>query len=84
MYTYWMRAITCNLELPVAVHVGCVTVPAVGADGVAGCALTTIFDDTADVHPTCIVCESIRSHYGLLILYQIYLLRGVVYVLDAV
>jgi hypothetical protein len=27
-----------------------VTVPAVGADGVAGCALT-IFDDTADVHP---------------------------------
>jgi hypothetical protein len=39
------HAITCNLKLPVAVaHVGYVTVPAVGADGV-GCALTTISDD---------------------------------------
>jgi hypothetical protein len=37
-------------------HVGCVTVPAVGADG--GCALTTIFDDTADVHPAALfVCK---------------------------
>jgi hypothetical protein len=45
-------------------HVGCVTVPAVGADGVAGCALTTIFDDTADVHPAALVCKSIRSCIG--------------------
>ena len=30
-------------KLPVAVaHVGCVTVPTVGADGVAGCALIVI------------------------------------------
>jgi hypothetical protein len=40
-------------------HVGCVTVPAVGADGVAGCALTTIFDDTADVHPAALVCVKV-------------------------
>jgi hypothetical protein len=39
-------------------HVGCVTVPAVGADGVAGCALT-IFDDTADVHPAALVCVKV-------------------------
>jgi hypothetical protein len=37
------------LKLPVAVaHVGCVTVPAVGAAGVAGCALTTILDDAGE------------------------------------
>jgi hypothetical protein len=40
-----------------------VTVPAVGADGVAGCALT-IFDDTADVHPAALLRKSIRSCIG--------------------
>jgi hypothetical protein len=30
----------------------------VGA-GVAGCALTTIFDDTADVHPAALVCVKV-------------------------
>jgi hypothetical protein len=45
-------SIACNLKLPVAVeHVGCVTVPDIGADGVAGCALTTISDDTSEIHP---------------------------------
>jgi hypothetical protein len=38
-------------------HVGCVTVPAVGAAGVAGCALTTIFDDMAK--SSAFVCVSI-------------------------
>jgi hypothetical protein len=47
---------------PVAVaHVGCVTVPAVGAAGVAGCALTTILMIPGDVHPAALVCESIGT-----------------------
>jgi hypothetical protein len=48
--------IACDLKLPVAVaHVGCVTVPAVGAAGVAGCALTTILDDAGEdlLHGLC-------------------------------
>ena len=37
---------------PVAtLHVGCVIVPAVGAGGVAGCALTLTLADAAEVHP---------------------------------
>jgi hypothetical protein len=48
-------------KLPVAVaHVGCVTVPAVGAAGVAGCALTTILD-VADVHPAISLREGIGT-----------------------
>ena len=41
-----------NTTLPVAVEqVGCVIVPTVGADGVAGCAFTTTFADADEVHP---------------------------------
>jgi len=41
-----------NNTLPVATeHVGCVIVPATGADGVAGCELITIFAEGAEVHP---------------------------------
>ena len=39
--------------LPVAVkQVGCVIVPTVGAGGVAGCVLITIFAEATEVHPT--------------------------------
>jgi len=39
--------------LPVAtVQVGCTTVPTIGADGVAGCALIIALADAAEVHPT--------------------------------
>ncbi len=39
--------------LPVAtVHVGCVIVPTVGADGVAGCGFITTLADDTEVHPT--------------------------------
>jgi hypothetical protein len=48
------------LETPVAVaHVGCVTVPVVGAAGVAGCALTTMFDDAGEVQPAALVCVKV-------------------------
>ena len=41
-----------NSTLPVATaQVGCIIVPAVGAVGVAGCALITIFADATEVHP---------------------------------
>jgi hypothetical protein len=65
-------AITCNLELPVAVaHVGCVTVPAVGAAGVAGCALTTILDDAGEVQPAALVCVKVYvPELALLNLYR--------------
>ena len=47
-------------KLPVAVaHVGCVTVPAVGAAGVAGCALTIMFDEDDEVHPEAFVCVKV-------------------------
>ena len=40
-------------KLPVAVeHVGCVTAPAVGADGVAGCVFTTMFELALDEQPS--------------------------------
>jgi len=40
-------------KVPVAVeHVGCVTAPAVGADGVAGCVLTTMFELAKEVQPS--------------------------------
>ena len=42
-----------NSMLPVAnEQVGCVIVPAVGAEGVTGCALIITFVDPNDVHPT--------------------------------
>ena len=42
-----------NTTLPVAnAQVGCVMVPTVGADGVAGCALITTLPDATEVHPT--------------------------------
>lgn len=42
--------------LPVArVHVGCVTAPVVGADGVNGCVFITILADAEDVHPEALV-----------------------------
>lgn len=41
-----------NVTLPVAtVHVGCVTVPIIGAAGVPGSATITIFAEAGDVHP---------------------------------
>ena len=43
-------------KLPVAVvHVGCVTIPTVGAAGVDGCVFTTIFADDVEVHPDAFV-----------------------------
>jgi len=45
-----------NTTLPVGTaHVGCVLVPTVGADGEAGTALITIFDDEDEVHPDTLV-----------------------------
>ena len=45
-----------NNTLPVAdTHVGCVGAPAVGAVGVAGCALITMLADAGDVHPAALV-----------------------------
>ncbi|MFN8275697.1 MAG: hypothetical protein U0X58_12560 [Flavobacteriaceae bacterium] len=42
--------------LPVAVeHVGCVTVPMVGADGVGGCALMVAEADATEVQPEALV-----------------------------
>jgi len=42
-----------NTTLPVATEqVGCVIVPAVGADGVTGWALITTLADTEDMQPT--------------------------------
>ena len=47
-----------NTAVPVAiVHSGCVTAPAVGAAGVAGCTLITISADTNEIHPTEFVTE---------------------------
>jgi len=40
-------------KLPVAVaHVGCVTAPALGALGVAGCVFTTMFELAKEVQPS--------------------------------
>lgn len=33
------------------VQVGCVIVPAIGADGVTGCAFITMLDDAVEIHP---------------------------------
>ena len=45
-----------KITLPKATEqVGCVIVPKIGADGVAGCALITIFADGKEVHPTAFV-----------------------------
>ena len=42
--------------LPVAtVHAGCVTVPIVGAAGVAGCALITMLAEPTEIHPEAFV-----------------------------
>jgi hypothetical protein len=40
--------------------VGCVIVPANGADGVDGCVLITTFNDAAEVHPTELVTVKVR------------------------
>jgi len=41
---------------PVAtVQVGCVIVPAIGADGVTGCAFITMFADVVEIHPDALV-----------------------------
>jgi hypothetical protein len=41
-----------NTTLPVAIsHVGWVTVPKVGADGVSGCILITTLSDAIEIHP---------------------------------
>ena len=45
-----------NSTLPVATEqVGCVIVPTVGADGVAGCTLMTMLVVAKDVHPSAFV-----------------------------
>ena len=45
-----------NTTLPVeSEQVGCVIVPGIGADGVAGCALITIFAEAKEVHPSAFV-----------------------------
>ena len=45
-----------RITLPVArAHVGCVIVPAVGAVGVAGCALMTTLPEAVEVHPAALV-----------------------------
>ena len=45
-----------NKMLPVArKQVGCVTVPATGADGIAGCGLITTLEDEAEMHPEALV-----------------------------
>ena len=50
-----------KITLPVAkVQEGWVIVPAVGADGVAGCRLITTLADTGDVHPTELVTVNVR------------------------
>lgn len=47
-----------NTAVPVAiVHSGCVTVPAVGAAGVAGCTFITTSPDNSEIHPTEFVTE---------------------------
>jgi len=41
-----------NATLPVAIEqLGCVIVPTIGAEGIAGCVLITIFAEKAEVHP---------------------------------
>ena len=45
-----------NTTLPIEIEqVGLVMVPTIGADGVAGCTLITIFADATEVHPTAFV-----------------------------
>ena len=45
-----------NTTLPVAnTHVGCVIVPAVGADGAPGTVLITTLADATEVHPEALV-----------------------------
>ena len=45
-----------NATLPVGtVHVGCVMIPTVGAVGVAGCALITIFADVTETHADALI-----------------------------
>lgn len=47
-----------NVTLPVAMEqVGCVIVPTIGADGIVGCVLITIFVDGVEVHPEALVTE---------------------------
>lgn len=49
-----------STTLPVTVvHVNCVIVPTPGADGVAGCALITIINEAAEVHPTELVTVNV-------------------------
>ena len=45
-----------KITLPVATaHVGCVMVPAVGAEGAGGCVLITILDDSGETQPVALV-----------------------------
>jgi hypothetical protein len=47
-----------NSTLPVAVmHVGCVIIPVIGAEGVNGCELIIIFADATELHPAALVTE---------------------------
>lgn len=47
-----------NTAVPFAiVHSGCVTAPAVGAEGVAGCTFITTSADNNEIHPTEFVTE---------------------------
>ena len=46
--------------LPVAIkQPGCVTVPATGADGIAGCGLITTLADATEIHPDALVTEKL-------------------------
>lgn len=45
-----------NATLPDATaHVGCVTLPVIGAVGVSGCVLITMFTDAEEEHPAALV-----------------------------
>ena len=45
-----------NITFPVStLHVGCVIVPTIGADGVAACALTSTLAEAGEIHPEALV-----------------------------
>ena len=50
-----------NTTLPVAtIQVGCVIMPAAGAEGVTGCALITTLAETGEIHPDAFVTVKVR------------------------